>query len=182
VPGTYNATLKVGGRSYAQSFAVVPDPRVPVSQAALVVQFQLQQRMVAGLSTTYDAVNYLDSLTAALAARSKDVSGKPDAADIVSAIKAIEATVTPLESGPAGFGPAHRDFGRRLNDQVVGDQQPTPSIVAGVDAPCKAIDAALGEVRTLQTSKIAPLNALLAKAGLAPLPSWTPPASGCAVK
>jgi photosystem II stability/assembly factor-like uncharacterized protein len=182
VPGTYTATLRVGGRSYAQSFAVTPDPRVAVSQAALVAQFQLQQRMVAGLATTHDGVNYLDGLAAALAARTKDVDGKPGAAGIVSAIKAIDAAITPLNSGPAGFGPAHRDLGRRLNDQVVGDQQPTPSIVAGVDAPCKAIDAALGEVRTLQASKIAPLNALLAKAGLAALPSWTPPASGCAVK
>jgi hypothetical protein len=182
VPGTYTATLRVGGRSYAQSFAVTPDPRVAVSQAALVAQFQLQQRMVAGLATTHDGVKYLDGLAAALAARTKDVDGKPGAADIVSAIKAIDAAITPLNSGPAGFGPAHRDLGRRLNDQVVGDQQPTPSIVAGVDAPCKAIDAALGEVRTLQASKIAPLNALLATVGLAALPSWTLPASGCAVK
>jgi hypothetical protein len=182
VPGTYSATLKVDGRGYAQSFSVVPDPRVPVSQAGLVAQFQLQQRMVSGLATTHDAVNYLDLLAAALAARTKDVDGKPGAPDIVSAIKALDAAITPLNSGPAGFGPAHRDLGRRLNDQVVGDQQPTPSIVTGVDAPCRAIDAALGEVRTLQTSKIGPLNAMLATAGLAALPPWTPPASGCAAK
>ncbi|HEY6356919.1 MAG TPA: hypothetical protein VIX35_01665, partial [Vicinamibacterales bacterium] len=69
-----------------------------------------------------------------------------------------------------------------MNDQVVGDAQPDPSIIAGVDAPCQSIDAAIGGLRTLQTSTIVPLNALLAKAGLAALPSWTPPASGCQAK
>ncbi len=147
----------------------MPDPRAPVlAGAALVAQLQLQQRMVAGLSTTFDAVNYLERLTAALAARAKDAEGKTGAVEIGAAIKAINVVVTTLETGPAGLGPAHRDLGRRLNDQVVGDEQPTPSIVAGVDAPCVAsIDAAIVGLRTLQSSTIAPLDALLAKTGLA---------------
>jgi hypothetical protein len=182
VPGTYTATLRVNGQSYSQPVTVVPDPRVPVSQAALVAQLQLQQRMVAGLSTTYDAVNYLEGLTTALAGRVKDAAGKPGAAEIAAAIKGLTATVTTLETGPNGFGTAHRDLGRRLNDQVVGDQQPPPNIVAGVEAPCQSIDAALGSLRTLQSSTIAPLNAMLANAGLAALPAWAPPASGCAVR
>jgi photosystem II stability/assembly factor-like uncharacterized protein len=182
VPGTYTATLKVNGRSYSQPVTVVPDPRVPASQAALVAQFQLQQRMVAGLSTTYDAVNYLERLTAALAARAKDADGKPGAAEIAAAIKALNAAATTLETGPDGFGPAHRDLGRRLNDQVVGDEPPTPGIIAGVDAPCRSIDAAIAVLRTLQSSTVAPLDAMLAKAGLAALPPWAPPPSGCAVK
>jgi photosystem II stability/assembly factor-like uncharacterized protein len=182
VPGTYTATLKVGGKSFTQTVTVVPDPRVPVSQAALVAQFQLQQRMVAGLGTTYEAVHYLDALSAALADRTKAAEGQPGAAEIAAAIKTLDGAVTTLESGPAGFGVAHRDLGRRMNDQVVGDAQPDPNIIAGVDAPCHSIDAAIGGLRTLQASTIAPLNALLAKAGLAALPSWTPPAAGCQVK
>ena len=182
VPGPYTATLKVDGKSYAQTVTVVPDPRVSASQAALVAQFQLQQRMVAGLSTTHDGVNYLDRLTAALAARAKEAEGKSGAAEIVAAIKSLTTTVSTLETGPDGLGTAHRDLGRRLNDQTVGDQQPTQSIIAGVDAPCRSIDTTLAALRTLQTSTIAPLDAMLAKAGLAALPAWTPPASGCAVK
>ncbi len=174
--GLYTATLKVGGKSFPQTVTVVPDPRVPVSQAALVAQLQLQQQMVAGLGTTYAAVHYLDALSAALADRTKATEGKPGAAEIGAAIKTLDGAVTTLESGPAGFGVAHRDLGRRINDQVVGDAQPDASIIAGVDAPCHAIDAALGDLRTLQASTIVPLNALLAKAGLAALPAWTPAA------
>jgi photosystem II stability/assembly factor-like uncharacterized protein len=182
VPGTYTATLKVDGKSYAQPFTVVPDPRVAVSQAALVAQFQLQQRMVAGLSTTYDAVNYINKLSAALADRAKTAEGKPGATEIAAAIKTLDAALASLETGPTGFGTAHRDLGRRLNDQVVGDEGPNASITAGVDAPCQAIDTSLGQLRNLQTSQIAPLNALLSKASLAALPAWTPPAAGCQVK
>jgi len=160
----------------------VPDPRVPVSQAALVAQVQLQRRMVAGLTTTYDAVRYLESLAAALADRAKSAEGKPGAAEIGAAIPKLTAAATALDTGPDGFGIPHRDLGRRLNDQVVGDQAPTPNIVEGVDAPCRAIDAASRSLQVLQTSQIAPLNAMLTKAGLAALPAWTPPASGCAVK
>jgi hypothetical protein len=156
--------------------------RVPVSQAALVAQFQLQQRMVAGLGTTYEAVNYLDALTAAIANRKTAAAGTAGAAEITAAIQTVEAAIAPLESGPSGFGPAHRDLGRRINDQVVGDQPPTASIIAGVDAPCHAIDASIAQLRTLQASQIAPLNALLSKAGLAALPTWAPPASGCQTK
>jgi hypothetical protein len=182
VPGTYTATLKVNGQSYSQPVTVVPDPRVPVPQAALVAQLQLQQRMVAGLSTTYDGVNYLDRLVAALAARAKDADGKSGAPEIVAAIKTLTAAVAPLETGPDGLGTAHRDLGRRLNDQTVGDQQPTQSIIAGVDAPCRSIDTTLAALRALRTSSIAPLDAMLAKAGLAALPAWTPPPTGCVVK
>jgi hypothetical protein len=182
VPGTYTATLKVNGRSYAQPFTVVADPRVPVSQAALVAQSQLQQRMVAGLTTTFEGVNYLERLIAALAARTKEADGKAGAAEIASAVKSLTAAATALETGPDGLGPAHRDLGRRLNDQVVGDQMPTASIVAGVDAPCRSIDAALVALRTMHTSSVAPLDAKLAAVGLAPLPAWTPPPSGCIVK
>ena len=182
VPGTYTATLKVNGRSYAQPVTVVRDPRVSATQAALVAQFQLQQRMVAGLSSTFDGVTYLDRLTAALAARAKDAEGKSGAAEIVAAIKILTTTVATLETGPDGLGIAHRDLGRRLNDQVVGDEQPTQSIIAGVDAPCRSIDTTLTSLRTLQSSTIAPLDAMLAKASLSALPAWTPPATGCAVK
>ncbi len=77
LPGTYTAKLAVNGRSYTQPVTVVPDPRVPASPAALAAQFHLQQRMVAGITATYHAVNYLDQLRAELAARAAESAGKP---------------------------------------------------------------------------------------------------------
>src|SRR5207342_1817361 len=71
--GTYTATLAVGGRTYAQSFQVVADPRVKASAADIEAQFQLQLRMVAGIKTTFDAYNYIDRVRAAIA---KSMTGK----------------------------------------------------------------------------------------------------------
>jgi hypothetical protein len=175
VPGTYTATLTVNGRAYTQPIVVVQDPRVTVSAPALSAQFRLQQRMVAGLGATYEAVTYIQQLRAALAART---TGSGTASDQIATIaRALDAALAPLTSGPAGFGIAHRDLGRRLNDMLVADFEPTPSVIAGVDGPCEAIDKALDGLRRLQGTTIAQMNAALARAGLAALPAWSPPAA-----
>jgi photosystem II stability/assembly factor-like uncharacterized protein len=177
LPGTYTAKLTLDGRSYTQPITVVPDPRVPVPAVALAAQFRLQQRMVAGIAATYHAFNYIQQLRAALATTTAQASNQAAAAQIQTAVRALDSALTPLASGPAGFGAAHRDLGRRLNDMLVGDVQPTPSVIAGVDGPCRAIDTALDGLRGLEATTIAELNSTLARAGLAALPPWTPPAA-----
>jgi photosystem II stability/assembly factor-like uncharacterized protein len=177
LPGTYTAKLTVGGQTYTQPVTVVPDPRVNVPAAGLAAQFQLQQRMVAGIAATYQAFSYIQELRAALAARVTAAATTAAAAQIAGAVQALDAALVPLASGPAGFGAAHRDLGRRLNDQLVGDVQPTASVTAGVDTPCHAIDAALDSLRKLQATNVTELNAMLARASLGALPAWTPPAA-----
>jgi hypothetical protein len=177
LPGSYLATLTVNGATSAQPITVVRDPRVPVTDAALALQFKLQQQMVAGITATYHAFNYLRQLRTD-AAHAADAA--PDGASssaIGTAVKSLDAALEVLQSGPNGVGVAHRDLGRRLNDMLVGDFEPTASVIAGVDRPCGAIDAALDGLRTLQTTNVAELNGLLKKAALPPLPSWTPPAA-----
>jgi len=149
LPGTYTAKLTVNGRSYTQPFDVVADPRVQVDAAGLAAQFRLQQRMVAGITATYNAFNFLQQVRPA-------VAGQP-----------IETALLEITNGPAGVGVAHRDLARRLNDMLVGDAEPTPSIVAGVDTPCRAIDAAFDRLRQLQA----------ANPGVAQLSGWKPPAA-----
>ena len=149
LPGSYSAKLTVNGKSYSQTFDVVPDPRVTVAPAALSAQFRLQQRMVAGITATYNAFNFIQQARQAVAGQ------------------AIETTLLEIVNGPAGLGAAHRDLARRLNDMLVGDVEPTPSIVAGVDAPCRAIDAALDRLRQLQA----------ANPGVSQLSGWKPPAA-----
>jgi hypothetical protein len=174
LPGTYTATLTVSGRSYTQPVTVVPDPRVRASPAALAAQYQLQQRMVAGITATFQAFNAIQELRSALAARNAAAASTAAAGQIATAVQALDAALTTVSPG---LGAAHRDLGRRLNDQLVGDVQPTASVIAGVDGPCRAIDASLDSLRRLQATNIAELNALLARAGLAALPAWTPPAT-----
>ena len=145
LPGSYAAKLTVNGQTYTQSFEVVPDPRVPATPAALAAQLRLQQRMVAGITATYEAFTFIQQL-----------HGQP----------AAQPVDAPLAEIATALGAAHRDLARRLNDQLVGDVEPTTSIVAGVDAPCRAIDAALDRVRDLQAKN----------PGIGLLTSWKPPA------
>jgi photosystem II stability/assembly factor-like uncharacterized protein len=149
VPGNYNAKLTVNGRSYSQPFEVVPDPRVPVDAAALARQFHLQQRMVAGITATYNAFNFIQQIRTPFA-------GQP-----------IDATLTEIVAGPGGIGAAHRDLARRLNDALIGDADPTPSVIAGVDAPCHDIDVAFDKLRQLQA----------ANPGVPQLSGWKAPAA-----
>ena len=109
------------------------DPRVTVpTPPALAAQFQLQQRMVAGITATYTAFNFIQQVR-------PSVAGQP-----------IETALMEIINGPGGIGTAHRDLARRLNDMLVGDAEPTASIIAGVDAPCRAIDASFERLRQLQ--------------------------------
>ena len=137
--------------------------------------------MVAGIAATYHAFNYVQDLRTALAAREKSAAGS--SAEIASASKSLDDALAPLLNGPGSFGMAHRDLGRRLNDQLVADMAPTPSIIAGVDGPCQSIDVALATLRQLQTSRVTELNTLLTRAGQTSLP--TPPqlsAPACGAK
>ncbi|HEX8941819.1 MAG TPA: hypothetical protein VF785_01710 [Gemmatimonadaceae bacterium] len=167
VPGTYTVTLTTGGHAYARKFTVVRDPRVAASPAALAAQFRLQHRMVAGLTASYEGVNYVMALRAALAA---------------NAARAAAVAAAPLDAELAalatnGFGVVHRDLGRRYSDQFIADAMPTPSVVAGVDEPCKQLDATIASLAKLQATSIAAVNAQLASAGLGRLPAWNAPAA-----
>jgi len=159
VPGRYTAKLTVDGRSYTRTVTVVADPRIPVTQAALDAQFRLEQRMVAGVTTTYQAVEYVQRLREAIATRL--AGDRRDAA----ALTALDAALAPLDGSSGVFGVAHRDLGRRLADQLVADAEPTASVIAGVDAPCAAIDKGLETLRTLDTR------------ALTDVPPWAPPAA-----
>jgi hypothetical protein len=73
------------------------------------------------------------------------------------------------------LGIVHRDLGRRYSDQFIADAMPTPSVVAGTDAPCRQLDATLDKLRALQSSSVAEVSSMLTRAGAGALPSWTAP-------
>jgi hypothetical protein len=126
--------------------------------------------MVSGITTTYHAVNAVRQVRDAIAAHAQAV-----APETAAALKALDDAVTPLDGSGGVFGLAHRDLARRLNDQLVGDLQPTPSVVAGVDTPCAAIEKGLDTLRRLQATSIAELNAAFARSSSPPLPVWQIP-------
>ena len=78
LPGTYTAKLTVNGQTYTQPIMVVQDPRVSATPAALTAQFELQQRMVAGLTVTYNAFTFIQQLRSTLGTRLNEAAGNLD--------------------------------------------------------------------------------------------------------
>src|SRR5260221_4381501 len=105
LPGPYPATLTVNGRSNTHAVAFVADPDLPVPAAGLAAEFQLQQRMVAGIGATYRAFNHIQELRAALGARTTQANNAP----IATAGQALDAALNQIASGPAGLGVPARD-------------------------------------------------------------------------
>jgi photosystem II stability/assembly factor-like uncharacterized protein len=171
-PGTYTATLTANGRTQTQPITIVPDPRVRVPAGTYAAQFRLQQRMVAGLTASYDGFNYAMTLRSALDSAIGRSRGTPVADEVARSARTMDTTLARVAT--AAFGIVHRDLGRRYSDQFIADAMPTPSVVAGVDAPCTQLDAAMNTLRGVQTN-VAALNATLTKAGLGVLPAWSPP-------
>ena len=124
-------------------------------------------------TATYHAFNYIQQLRDALSPRRTNGSGVVEADS--GAAQTLDAELNTLASGPVGFGPAHRDLSRRLNDMLIGDIDPTPSVIAGVDGPCKAIDEALDRLRTLQATRLADASATGGAGSVRALPAWSPP-------
>jgi hypothetical protein len=62
VPGQYQVRLTIGSESQVASFEVKLDPRVKVSQADLVQQFDLQVQIQEQLNRVYDAVNQIQDV------------------------------------------------------------------------------------------------------------------------
>ena len=167
LPGTYTATLTVGGRRYSQPIRIVPDPRVHVSAAALAAQFHLQRRMVAGLTVSFEGFNYVARLRGTLDSATNGTSTAAGNDRIAAAARSLDTALARIAGD--GFGIVHRDLGRRYSDQFIADAMPTPSVIAGVDGPCRQLDATLSSLRTLQASGIAELNRQLTGAGVGPL-------------
>jgi photosystem II stability/assembly factor-like uncharacterized protein len=171
LPGTYRAKLTVGGKTSTQPITVVPDPRVHTPATALAAQLSLQQRMVAGLTVSYEGFNYVTELRRMLDSLANRPASGSNREQVASLARSLDSTLARVAA--TGFGVVHRDLGRRYSDQFIADAMPTPSVVAGVDGPCKQLDATLDALRRLQASSIAELKRTTGGA----LPSWTPPSA-----
>ncbi len=61
VPGTYQATLTVGGAEYTQPVVVDPDPRLPWTQEDLIEQRDLKLAMRSKITEIHESVNRIRS-------------------------------------------------------------------------------------------------------------------------
>jgi hypothetical protein len=182
VPGTYRVELRTGGQTYSQELRVENDPRIPVTQAALVSQLNLQLQAVSGIAVSFAEFNAIQRVRETLAADTLAAHSAGSDTPLLAKIRALDGRLAALSSaGDSGFGPANRDLTRHLEDMEFGDLDPTPSDTAAVEADCRAIDSALAGLRRVQTADAPALNAALAQAHLTPL-ATTPAATGPACR
>jgi hypothetical protein len=157
-PGTYRVRLDVGGQTYERELVVKNDPRITVTQAALVAQERLQLRMMAGLEVSYAAFEHLQRTKTALAS----LSSTKDTVVAVAAHTLEQRVDALMSSADSGFGPANRELTRLLEDMESGDIDPTPSTVSAVDADCRKLDAALAAMADIEKALAAAHVATLA--------------------
>ncbi|MEM9566642.1 MAG: glycosyl hydrolase, partial [Actinomycetota bacterium] len=99
LPGTYQATLSVGGHTSTQSFDLVPDPRVTASAADFRAQFEL----LSSIQVTYDDLVEAVNRVASLKDRLGDWDGRladldhTGAAAVREAIEAVGTRLTAIE-------------------------------------------------------------------------------------
>jgi photosystem II stability/assembly factor-like uncharacterized protein len=178
LPGQYTVRLTNNGKSYSQPLAVSLDPRVKVTEADLVAQFEASQRST--------------GLIEALAKPSAQ------AADIAKQVKSLQPKLkanNEAQSAVAEFqkefdavvGPPPPDYGSPVTPvqtdhtsirylqgslrQVQGalqsaDAAPTPDQLKALSSLEAQVKTTLAAWQQLQTSDLASLNAKLQQAGL----------------
>lgn len=75
VPGHYEARLTIDGQTYTQPITILPDPRVPTSQADLEASVKLQLQIRDDVTKTADMINRIEWMRKQLADMEKMESG-----------------------------------------------------------------------------------------------------------
>ncbi len=168
IPGKYSVELTVDGHTYSQSFTLVNDPRVNVTQSALAEQLRSELAMTAGMDVGYTGFYQIDTLRTALVAARRRMASAPNSAALDSSAGALDRRLAALATD--GFGMANRDLARHLEDADFGDVAPTRSNLEAVDANCRQLDTSVREWHELEAAAVPHLSDLLAKVGQARLP------------
>lgn len=97
VPGNYQVRLTVGGETYTESFAILPDPRLPVSEKDLKAQFDLKLAIRDKLSETNEVLNQIQRVRSQVEEWEKRAKGTEHAARITSAGKTLREQLRTIE-------------------------------------------------------------------------------------
>ncbi len=92
---------------------------------------------------------------------------------MADALKALDDQVADADEGKPeelGLGPLNRELARLAFMIESGDARPASLLEASVEQYCQDLGKRLAQWRDLNQQKIAPVNALLQKQNLSPLP------------
>ncbi len=184
MPGTYWLVLEVNGQTYKQSLIVTPDPRIHISQADFVEQFHTAQNVSSQMDASYDGYTQVMALRNAIDDRQKALASNTAAKDATDALKALDEQVAEVGEGKGqefGIGALNRELARYAFMIESGDAPVSAPLAEGVQLGCQALGKRLASSSDIDQKKIGPVNDLLGKYNLAPLPvaSNVPAAPDC---
>jgi photosystem II stability/assembly factor-like uncharacterized protein len=176
-PGQYEVSLIGNGVLMKQTLTIRLDPRVHVSQSDLDDQLNAALRISAALKISTDGYRRAEPLRAAIADRQKSLADNAQAKDALDALTALDHKIAGVQEGSfrsSGFGSVNRDLARLMFMIEVGDGAPSDSAKEALSDSCAALNKSLTGWRQFGSQDFPPVNALLDKYKLAPLPAPGP--------
>lgn len=173
VPGEYSLALTVNGKTYRQPLTVTIDPRVQASQSDLVQQLDAEANISDQMAATYDGNTQVQVLRTAIADRQKSLGTDVAKKDALDALKSLDDEAADIGDGKPedlGLGPLNRELARLAFMIESGDARPAALLEASIKQYCQDLAKRLTQWRDLNQQKIQPVNTVLQKYNLAPLP------------
>jgi DNA-binding FrmR family transcriptional regulator len=138
-PGTYTATLRIGGQTASQSFTMVNDPDSHASVQEMQDRYQVTEAVLHEISQLDVALNRLHAIEGQVRALEAAVKGSPDenavataAQSLAKASQAVEAKIT---SNPGAL-----ESSLRVPDEIHEHLQALDALLEGEDdAPTAAV-------------------------------------------
>jgi photosystem II stability/assembly factor-like uncharacterized protein len=97
IPGTYSVRLTVGGQAHSAMFQILPDPRLPVTQADLQAQFELKMAIRDQLSAVHETVNQVRKIRKQVEMWEEHLKDSAAAAQVKEAGKALKERLKQIE-------------------------------------------------------------------------------------
>jgi photosystem II stability/assembly factor-like uncharacterized protein len=175
VPGNYQVKLTVAGKSWTAPLEVKLDPRVSVSPAELVKQFDLALKIRNQVSQIGDVVNRIRDLRSQLKALHKRLGDEQKYKAILSAGDNLDKTMTPVEETLVQVkSKASEDslnYPVMLNDKLVSlggslddaDAAPTQQDFELSEVLSKQLDEQLATWKQVVDKELPALNELIRK-------------------
>jgi photosystem II stability/assembly factor-like uncharacterized protein len=175
IPGTYQVQLTVNGNTQTQSFNVVKDPRIDVSESDLEAQFNLKVQIRDQISAVNEAVNQIRSIRSQVESweeRTKDNE------EITNAGKAVKEKLEEIENQLVIVkGDTPRSSPARLADKLgtltamieESDAAPTRQSYEVYTELAGRVSAQQGALRQVIDTELAEFNNKVNAAGVSPI-------------
>ena len=194
LPGKYEVRLTVNGRTYKQALEIGMDPRVDVSDNALVQEFELEKRVSSFVTQSYGYHHQAVEMRAALARTQKDLERKKEQSpDVIKALKDLDGKAQQLEGaeqfggGGGGRGGRPKPTFALLNRELGSlatvidgqDAAPTPAMQTAFEDYCNDLTTVANKWNDLLKTDLPKVNDSLTKVKMSALTAspLSPPAS-----